>query len=228
MVRNTRRTQRGEASLSRERIIEAAIALLDGSGEDGLTFRALSERLGTGAGAIYWHIADKNDLLSAACDAIVAPTMKTAVAGSAPREAIRAIGLGMFDAMDAHPWVGAALTRAPSRMPMVRILESLGRQVVALGVPARARWQAGTALLHYILGVAGQNAANTRIAREQDLVRSDFLDTVAAEWAGLDPEEFAFTRSIAPQLRDHDDRADFLAGIDLILDGIAGMPADPA
>ena len=35
----------------------------------------------------------------------------------------------------------------------------------------------------------------------------------------LDP--IAFTRSMAGQLREHDDRADFVAGLDLILDGIA-------
>ncbi len=220
MARNTKRTQRGETSLSRERIIEASIALLDAGGEDGLTFRALSERLGTGAGAIYWHIANKSDLLTAACDAIVAPTMRAAVADAAPRAAIRAIGVGMFDAMDVHPWIGSALAQAPSQLPMVRIMEAIGRQVVALGVADAMRWHAGSALLHYILGVAGQNAANTRIARERNLVRGDFLDAVAAQWAALDGEAFAFTRSIAPQLRDHDDRLDFLAGIDVILDGV--------
>lgn len=227
MARNTRRTQRGETSLSRERIIEASIELLDAGGEDGLTFRALSERLGTGAGAIYWHIANKSDLLTAACDAIVAPTLQAAVRDAAPRDAIRAIGLGMFDAMDDHPWIGSALHQSPSQLPMVRILEAIGRQVVALGVPDAMRWHAGSALLHYILGVAGQNAANTRIARERNLVRGEFLDAVAAQWAALDGEAFAFTRSIAPQLRDHDDRLDFLAGIGLILDGVESARPRP-
>ncbi|WP_414940446.1 hypothetical protein [Amycolatopsis sp. cmx-11-51] len=43
---------RAEA-LSRERIVEAAIALLDADGESGLTFKTLTERLTTGSGAIY-------------------------------------------------------------------------------------------------------------------------------------------------------------------------------
>lgn len=227
MTRNTRRTQRGETSLSRERIIEASIALLDTGGEDGLTFRALSERLGTGAGAIYWHIANKGDLLTAACDAIVAPTLQAAATNAAPRDAIRAIGLGMFDAMDAHPWVGSALTQAAAQLPMVRMLEAIGRQLVALGVADAMRWHAGSALLHYILGVAGQNAANTRVARERKLVRAEFLDAVAAQWAALDADAFPFTRSITPQLREHDDRLDFLAGIDLILDGIDSARPGP-
>ncbi len=41
----------------------------------GLRSRALSERLATGPGAIYWHVANKSDLLTAACDAIIARTM---------------------------------------------------------------------------------------------------------------------------------------------------------
>lgn len=229
MANNTRRTQRGEASLSRESIIDASIGLLDANGEAGLTFRALSERLGTGAGAIYWHIANKDDLLDAACDAVVAQTMAKA-AGSAgpPREAIRAIGLGLFDAIDAHPWVGAQLARAPARMPMVRILEGIGSRVAAMGLSGNALWLGGSALLHYILGVAAQNAANRAFAQARGLVREDYLGTIGAEWSRLDPDAYPFTRSIAAQLCEHDDSADFVAGIDLILDGIAARQAGRA
>ncbi|GAA1938738.1 hypothetical protein GCM10009754_02190 [Amycolatopsis minnesotensis] len=39
--------------------------LLDAGGEGGLTFRALTERLATGPGAIYWHAANKGELLGA-------------------------------------------------------------------------------------------------------------------------------------------------------------------
>ena len=74
MVNKTRSPQRREDALSRDRIIEAAIGLLDSTGEAGLTFRALSEQLATGPGAIYWHIANKGDLLVAACDAVIVVT----------------------------------------------------------------------------------------------------------------------------------------------------------
>jgi len=220
MVKKAHRTPRREESLSRDRIIEASIELLDSNGEDGLTFRILSERLATGPGAIYWHIASKSDLLTAACDAIVARTMDAHVVGATPEANIRALALGMFDAIDAHPWVGSALTRAAGQLPMVRILECIGQQVRALGVPDDAQWAAVSALLGYILGVGGQNAANTQLARADSIDRSDFLDALATVWSQLDPDAYPFTRSIARQLRTHDDRIDFLAGIDLILKGI--------
>jgi AcrR family transcriptional regulator len=220
MVKKARSAQRREESLSRDRIIEASIALLDQSGESGLTFRALSERLATGPGAIYWHIANKSDLLTAACDTIIARTMEARMAGATPKATIRALALGMFDAIDAHPWVGSALIRAELQSPMVRVLERIGQQVRALGVPDRSQWAVVSALLNYILGVGGQNAANGQLARTRGIDRSDFLKAVASVWLKLDPEEFPFARSVAGQLRAHDDRRDFLAGIDLILRGI--------
>jgi len=63
----TRIPRRADA-LSKERIVEAAIEILDASGERALTFRALAAHLATGSGAIYWHVADKNELLAAATD----------------------------------------------------------------------------------------------------------------------------------------------------------------
>jgi AcrR family transcriptional regulator len=226
MVKKARSSQRREDSLSRDRIIEASIELLDSSGEGGLTFRALSERLATGPGAIYWHIANKIDLLTAACDAIVARTMNASLAGVTPEATIRSLALGMFDAIDAHPWVGSALTSAPGQLPIVRILECIGQQVRALGVPDEEQWATVGALLNYILGVAGQNAANTQLARTLGAGRSGFLDGLATVWSQLDPHEYPFTRSVAGQLRAHDDRVDFLAGIDLILSGIRCLRTD--
>ena len=132
----------------------------------------------------------------------------------------RAVALGMFDAIDAHPWVGSALIRAELRSPMVRVLERIGQQVRALGVPDKEQWATVSALLNYILGVGGQNAANGQVARTRGLDRSDFLKAVSTVWSQLDPHEYPFARSLAGQLRAHDDRMDFLAGIDLILKGI--------
>jgi hypothetical protein len=80
--------------------------------------------------------------------------------------------------------------------------------------------------MSYILGVGGQNAANTQLARTQGFNRSDFLAAVSTAWSQLDPEDYPFARSIAGPLRTHDDRIDFLAGIDLILAGIRTLQKD--
>jgi AcrR family transcriptional regulator len=220
MAKKARSSQRREESLTRDRIIEASVELLDRDGESGLTFRALSEHLETGPGAIYWHIANKSDLLTAACDAVVARTMDETVVVTTPEATIRAVALCLFDMIDEHPWVGSALTSAAVLSPIVRILERIGQQIRVLGVPEKQQWAAVGALMAYILGVSRQNAANGQLARTQGLDRSDFLAAVSTAWSQLDPVEYPFTRSVAGRIRDHDDRVDFLAGIDLILKGI--------
>jgi AcrR family transcriptional regulator len=220
MTTKVRGRARREESLSRERIVEAAIELLDSSGEGGLTFRALSDRLATGPGAIYGHVANKSELVTAACDAVVARTMNARVAGRTPEAVIRELALGLFDTIDAHPWVGSALTLVPGQLAAVRMLEGIGQQVRALGVPRNSEWATVAALLSYILGVGGQNAANGERARTRGMDRSAFLEALSITWSELDPQVYPFTCSVAGQLPAHDDRADFLAGIDLILSGI--------
>jgi AcrR family transcriptional regulator len=219
MATRTQRAERRTDALSKERIVAAAIEILDTDGESALTFRALTARLATGAGAIYWHVANKNELLAATTDDVIARVMTGVVGGAEPREAIRAIALGVFDAIDAHPWVGAQLSREPWQSAVLQVFESVGGQLQALGVPGRAQFDCASALVNYVLGLAGQYAAADRLlARETD--RSAFLATVAARWARLDPAAYPFMRQMAAQLRGHDDREQFLAGIDLILAGI--------
>ena len=219
MTAKAKRAERRTDALSRERIVEAAIEILDAGGENALTFRALAAQLATGAGAIYWHVASKNDLLVAATDDVIARGMTEVVKGAEPRAAIRAVASGVFDAIDTHPWVGAQLSREPWQSAMVQIFEGVGGQLQALGVPERAQFDCASALLNYVLGLAGQYAAGARLL-PRDTDRSAFLATVAARWARLDPAEYPFVRQVATQLPGHDDREQFLAGIDLILAGI--------
>ncbi|MEU9274325.1 TetR family transcriptional regulator [Streptomyces sp. NPDC048342] len=247
MATRTRRSQRRTQALSRERIVEAAVELLDTAGESGLTFRALTERLATGPGAIYWHVANKEELLGAATDAVVAaavaigpsaatattspaapatpPAEEAGAAGSA-QDGVRLVALGLFDAIVRHPWLATQLATQLSRNPWgtvtPRIFESIGRRVSALDVPESSWFTVTSALVHYILGAAGQNAVNKAGARTlaPGVDRAEFLDTVSTAWEELDPDEYPFTRAVAEQIRGHDDREQFLAGVDLVLAGV--------
>ena len=220
MTEKSPRRPRRDDALSRERIIAASIELLDNGGEAALTFRTLSDKLATGPGAIYGHIANKHDLLAAACDAIVSRTVDLGAAGAAPAQTVRTVALAMFDAMDDHPWIGAALTWTAGQLTMVRIIECLGQQVRALGVAPEKHWATLSALLNFILGVGGQNAANAQAARARGAERAEVLGAVADHWSQLDAQAYPFVRSVAAQMSAHDDRADFLVGIDLILQGM--------
>lgn len=225
----TGKPERRTEALSRERIVKAAVELLDEVGEGGLTFRSLTERLATGPGAVYWHVANKGELLDAATEDVVAAALGIEPAESSdspPQDAIRAVALGLFDAIDEHPWLATQLQTQLSRNPWgavtPRIFESIGRPVRALGVPEGAWFTATSALAHYILGAAGQNSVNAVNAGKlgPDVDRAEFLDSVSRAWGELDPDDYPFTRAVADQLREHDDREQFLAGVDLVLSGI--------
>jgi AcrR family transcriptional regulator len=70
-----RSATRANPRLSREGIVTAAVALADEGGRDGLTnlsMRRLAQHLGVDAMSIYYHLRDKDALLSAMADAVVA------------------------------------------------------------------------------------------------------------------------------------------------------------
>jgi AcrR family transcriptional regulator len=216
--RNERRTD----ALSKARIVEVAIEILDAEGESALTFRALTARLSTGAGAIYYHVANKSELLAATTDDVITRATTDFETGDDPREAIRAVALALYDAIEAHPWIGTQLSFEPWQPAVSKILESFGGQLQALGVPEADQFDAVSALLNYLLGLAGQHAAAARLlARVTG--RSEFLGSIADQWSGLDAAEYPFVRQMAAHLADHDDRTQFLAGIDLILTGIDAL-----
>ncbi|GAA3289519.1 TetR/AcrR family transcriptional regulator [Streptomyces cinereospinus] len=217
-TRQHREARRADA-LSKERIVEAAIEMLDAGGEKALTFRGLAERLSTGSGAIYWHVANKDDLLAAATDCVIAHAVTDVAGDAGPRNTIRTIALGVFDAIDAHPWVGAQLARRPWLAALPHIFEGFGSQLEALGVPEPMLFDSTSALVAHVLGVAGQNAANGRLYA-QGTDRVAVLGTVAEQWARLGPERFPFVHRVAAQLPGHDDRVQFLAGVDLFLRGV--------
>lgn len=70
----------------------------------------------------------------------MATTVPADNADATPQEAVRALALGVFDAIDAHPWVGAQLARASWQPPMLGVFERVGRQVQALRVPDAAQF----------------------------------------------------------------------------------------
>ncbi|MCZ9348067.1 TetR/AcrR family transcriptional regulator C-terminal domain-containing protein, partial [Streptomyces sp. TRM76130] len=207
------RAPRRTDALSRELIIQTAIEMLDSGGEKALTLRALTVRLSTGYGAIYHHVADKGDLLATAADEVITGVLSGAVADADPRSSLRALALGLFDAIDAHPWVGAEFSRQPWRPALLDFYESVGRLLDALGVAEKARFDAAGALVNYVLGVAAQNAANARLRAGGDTDRETFLENAATQWTRIDPGRYPFVHAAATRLGEHDDREQFLVGV---------------
>ena len=57
--------------LNRDTVIQAALAMLDAVGVDGLSMRALADRLGVKAASLYWHLRDKDQLLELVAESVL-------------------------------------------------------------------------------------------------------------------------------------------------------------
>lgn len=220
MKPTSERVPRRREALSRDAIVRAAVEILDAEGEDALTLRALTRRMSTGYGAIYYHVANRDDLLAAAAEDVLGRITTGLGADGEPRRVLREVALRLFDAVVAHPWVGAQLVREPWRPALLSVYEVVGRRLGELGVPAQGLPDAASTLVNYIFGVAGQNAANARALAATKTDRATFLAAVAARWEQLDPTTNPVVHDAGAQLLDHDDRSQFLAGVDIVLAGI--------
>ncbi|MET7386082.1 TetR/AcrR family transcriptional regulator [Streptomyces sp. NPDC005529] len=208
-------------ALSQEVIVGAAVALLDEHGERGLTFRLLAKRLDTGPGALYWHVANKDELVALAADQVLGRAFvadphveEDAVAG------LRALAVAVFDALDLHPWAASHVTAPATLANALRLLDRIGILVARTGLPAERHFAVATAISYYITGVSAEIIA-PGITVGTATSRAAFLTRTAEHWATLDPAEYPFLTGTTTDLRDHDDRDQFTTGLDLLLNGLS-------
>jgi TetR/AcrR family transcriptional regulator, tetracycline repressor protein len=62
--------------IHRVKVIQDALDILDEEGLDGLTMRALAQRLKIQAPSLYWHFANKQELVDALADALMEPVAR--------------------------------------------------------------------------------------------------------------------------------------------------------
>jgi TetR/AcrR family tetracycline transcriptional repressor len=149
-------------SLNRGQIVEAAQDVLTRQGLAGLTMRQLAQHLGVQPGALYYHVASKQDLLAGVAERILNHS-PTAISADDPTQAaleIRAALLPIRDSADVISFANAY--RATTLVPFQAL-----EQMFAAQLPVQqARW-AGQTLIHYVLGFVAveQNQAELIRAR---------------------------------------------------------------
>lgn len=92
-------------SLTRDQIISTAIELLDHDGLEGLNMRALGERLGSAATAVYWHVGSKENLIALAADRAWTEVPLPDLATTDWRTAATAMAIGLYKMLTRHTWV---------------------------------------------------------------------------------------------------------------------------
>jgi TetR/AcrR family tetracycline transcriptional repressor len=104
--RDVRRGPGGRgAGLSRERIVEQAIVLMDAEGPGALTLRRLAGELGVEAPALYWHVAGKDDLCREVVRTVGQRLELTSTTQGTPRQRLEHHFHAVRDHWRAHPGV---------------------------------------------------------------------------------------------------------------------------
>lgn len=89
--------------LSRQVFAEAALALIDEQGMDGLTMRALGARMGVHPTAVYRYFRGRDELLEAALACMFAQAEVVIPDDGTPREGLLVLLRGLRRAFGAHP-----------------------------------------------------------------------------------------------------------------------------
>lgn len=106
------------APLSRDRVLQAAVALADVVGIEALSMRRLAQELGVVPMALYKHVSNKDELLDGMVDVVLgevespAPTPDWQVA-------VRRRLLSARQAVLRHPWARKAIESRTRRTPVV-------------------------------------------------------------------------------------------------------------
>ncbi|MFI7612594.1 TetR/AcrR family transcriptional regulator [Nonomuraea terrae] len=139
-------------TLTLERIVAEAVALLDEEGVDRLTMRRLAERLGTGSTTLYWHVTTKDDVLDLALDAVFG---EVRLPDPAPdrqgwRRPARELMRGWRAALLRHPWSATLLDRPLMGPNALSRTEFLYQTLAGAGfTPPKA---AAYSLANYVMG----------------------------------------------------------------------------
>jgi AcrR family transcriptional regulator len=211
-------------TLSKERVIRAAIDLADGEGLEAVSMRRLGQDLGVEAMALYRHVRDKEALLDGMIDAVVGDIARP-TPGPDWRGSMRALALAGRAEMLGHPWAPPVLVSRTEIGP-----GTLGHVDAVLGILASGGFP--LELAHHALHVLGsrvfgftQDPFNDATDSPPDPVQSAaFARAMAPTFPHVADLALAATHGGA--LGGCDDDFEFAFGLDLILDGLErGRPA---
>ncbi|MEH0969720.1 TetR/AcrR family transcriptional regulator [Micromonospora sp. CPCC 205546] len=139
--------------MSRQRIVDAAVALLDRNGSDGLTMRRLAERLDVTPTALYWHVKTKDDVLDLAMDEIFGEVRLPQDVGDW-RDDVRTLARGWRAAILRHPWAANLIGRPMLGPNVLARTEFLQSALVRGGFSGRRLAVSTRLLANFVIGAA--------------------------------------------------------------------------
>jgi AcrR family transcriptional regulator len=144
---------RSEPPLSRDRIVAAAVELLDAHGVEGLTMRRLADRLGAGAMSLYWYVDNKEDVFDLALDSVLEYRGRPQAGESRDWRGDAFHLLEDWRAsMLRHPWSASLLPRRALGPSILGRLELLSKILSGAGVADSDLNIAIWSLWNYVMG----------------------------------------------------------------------------
>jgi len=191
--------------LTRERIVEAAAALVDAEGLDAVSVRRLATELGVQGPSLYNHFGTKAEILDAVADAVIARVDVSAFAEYHWVEALRRWAHSYHAELSAHPNIVPVLAHGPGTRPAALAMADrvYGALIDAGWSPARATHIG--ALMRYL--VTGSALGSFALGFDIDPALYD---------------QYPHLHS-APRLAAHHEAVDqgaFELGLDLLIDGL--------
>lgn len=203
------------APLSRERVLSAAITLADTEGLAALTMRRLGEVLDVQAMSLYRYVADKEDLLDAIVDLVVAE-IEVPSEADLWRVAMHRRAVSARAALLRHPWAaGLLMSRAAVGPAKLRYVDATIGCLRRAGFPLPIVDQAWNALDSHIYGFVLQEL-NFPFQPEQ------YADVAAGYLPNLSATQFPSLHAMTVLVvsRQYDGMHDFEFGLGLLLDGL--------
>jgi TetR/AcrR family tetracycline transcriptional repressor len=215
--------------LGRDEVLEGALALLNKEGLDALTMRRLATLLGVRAGAIYWHFADKQALIDAMIEVMLAGLLEPTLTGSWEEqiaELTRRMAAAMLRVRDGARLATLALRPGPSSL---QLSEAMMQIIGQSGRSQRETLWTAAVIGYYVLGYVTDVQA-TEAAKARGL-----MSVVRGFKKSITRAEYPLIHSIGDTLieqmlggRDMEARFEF--GLQIVLRGLGGghAPKRPA
>jgi AcrR family transcriptional regulator len=203
---------RGRPALPLDRILTAALELVDEQGADALSMRSLAQRLGSGTATLYRHFANRSELVAMMVDRLLGEIELDAetVTGLPWQQACISFAQNMFDALGRHGNVASLLIghvpMGPNALAQRELILSV---LLDNGFPPVVAAHAYATLSRYVLGFGIQLAGS---ATERDA-------ELAAAFHELDPSRYPATVAVADDLPVPLEE-EFACGLQLIVAGL--------
>ncbi|WP_042429063.1 TetR/AcrR family transcriptional regulator C-terminal domain-containing protein [Streptacidiphilus anmyonensis] len=206
------------APLTRDRVLQAAVALADADGLPALTMRRLGEAVGVEAMSLYTHVANKSDLLDGMIDTVFAEIDLPPSDSRDWRTSMRLRAISARRALARHRWaIGLMESRTTPGPATLRHHDAVLACLRTAGFSIELAAHAYSALDSYIYGFALQERGLPFDSPDETarLAQSMLAQFPADQYPYL--AEMATHHVLRPG---YDYADEFTFGLDLVLDGL--------